>query len=716
MGGNAAPGAGAQSWLFWALQALCALHRRPFDARVARQQFPPPHDEGTLIHAARRLGFKAAAFEVHASELFSLPLPALLRRRAQAEAGGRHEYALLIRANDDHAVCLDEHESEPRALSPEELAAAFDGHGYVFKLEAIAPTDPDARSAEPAFGFRWFIPELLKHRKVWREVLGASLVLQLLALGMPLFTQAIIDKVVVHRTHSTLVALSIGMAVFMLFTALLSWVRQFLVLHTGNRVDAVLGAAAFGHLLRLPVPYFQHRPTGVVAARFHGIETIREFIASAAISLVLDLPFLLICVAVMFWYSAPLTLIVLGVLAAIAALSLLVAPVFRARMNQQFLLGARNQAFLTEYVAGFETVKSLQLEPQLESRYAEYLAAYLHSGFLTRQIANTYQVTANTLEQIMTLLVLVGGAWMAMHPDEAAIAAGTAGMFTVGMLVAFQMFAGKLSQPMLRMVGLWQQFQQAQLAVQRLGDVLNAPTEPYSLTPARAGEARGEIELEAVSFRYGGELPPLYSNVNLRIEAGETIAVMGASGCGKSTLTKLLLGFYRPSEGRVLVDGVDASHLSANELRSVFGVVPQETVLFSGTVHDNLALANPYATFEQVVQACRMAEVHDVVQALPKGYQTEIGERGIGLSGGQKQRLAIARALLKNPRVLIFDEATSALDPPTAEAFARTINQLKGKVTMIFVSHALPRNLNVDEIFVIGGGHLKKVAQQAAAS
>jgi subfamily B ATP-binding cassette protein HlyB/CyaB len=278
------------------------------------------------------------------------------------------------------------------------------------------------------------------------------------------------------------------------------------------------------------------------------------------------------------------------------------------------------------------------------------------------------------------------------------------------------MFAGRLSQPMLRMVGLWQQFQQARLAVQRLGDVMNAPCEPYSLVPARALRPRGEIELEAASFRYGADLPPLYSNVNLRIETGETIAIMGPSGCGKSTLTKLLLGFYRPSEGRVLLDGIDVSHLSANELRGAFGVVPQDTVLFSGSVYDNLVMANPCATFEQVVQAARMAELHDVIQALPKGYQTEIGERGAGLSGGQKQRLAIARALLKNPRILIFDEATSALDPPTAEAFARTVNQLKGKVTMLFVSHALPRNLQVDEIFVIGGGHLKKVAKQASAS
>jgi len=707
---DTAPGE-APSWMPWALRSLATLQQRPFDADLVQREFPPPHDEHVMIHAARRLGFRARAFDVAADALATLPLPALLRLRGGTDLA----FGLLLRIDDDaSALWLRQGESEPTTLPMSEVLAAIDGRCFLFKSEDAAVADPDAGSAEAPFGFRWFVPELLKHRKVWHEVLGASLVLQLLALGLPLFTQAIIDRVVVHRTESTLLALAVGMAVFMLFTALLSWVRQYLILHTGNRVDAVLGAAVFAHLLRLPLPYFRHRPTGVIAARLHGVETIREFIASAAIGLLLDVPFLLISLAVMFWYSAGLSLVVLAVLGLIALLSFAVAPVFRHRLNHQFLLGARNQAFLTEYIAGFETVKSLQLEPQLEKRYADYLAAYLHSGFRTRQLGNTYQVAANTLEQMMTLLVLAGGAWLVMHPDQPGVAAGTA--FTIGMLVAFQMFAGRLSQPLLRMVGLFQQFQQARLAVQRLGDVMNAPREPYSIVPARALRASGEIEFEGASFRYAPDLAPLYSNVNLRIETSKTIAIMGPSGCGKSTLTKLLLGFYRPSEGRVLLDGIDASHLSANELRAAFGVVPQETVLFSGSVYDNLVLANPGATFEQVVLACRMAEVHDVIQALPKGYQTEIGERGTGLSGGQKQRLAIARALLKNPRVLIFDEATSALDPPTAEAFARTINQLRGQVTMLFVSHALPRNLQVDEIFAIGGGHLKKVAAHGSAS
>ena len=721
----------AQADFVWALQTLCAVYRRPFDAQLLLQQFPPPYDQAAVVRAARGLGFKTQLRAIDPQVLDQMPMPLLVELRSTgtpdtaAPATEAIEdiiplaltLGVVIAVSADQVVWLPANSDSPLTALRAEFAQTMSGQAVLLYPEDEAIRDPDATAGVgPSFGFRWFVPEILKHRKVWHEVLGASLVLQLLALGLPLFTQAIIDKVVVNRTESTLIALAIGMAVFMLFTALLTWVRQYAILHTGNRVDAVLGAAVFQHLFRLPPKYFQNRPTGVIAARLHGVETIREFIASAAVTIILDLPFLLICMGVMFYYSVTLTLIVLGILAVIALLSFLVAPIFQTRLNEQFILGARNQAFLTEYIAGLETVKSLQFEPQLQTRYDGYLATYLQSGFQTKQIANTYNVVANTLEQMMTLLILVTGAWIVMHPDTVALAAGTGTVFTIGMLVAFQMFAGKLSQPMLRMVGLWQQFQQASLAVDRLGDLMNVSPEPYRLAPSRKSEAKGEIELIDIGFRYAADLPLLYRNVNLTIAPGQTVAIMGPSGTGKSTLTKLLQGFYRPTEGQIKVDGIDILHLSANELRANFGVVPQETVLFSGTVYDNLIMANPHASFEQVVQACQMAEIHDAIQALPQGYQTEIGERGAGLSGGQKQRLAIARALVKKPKVLIFDEATSALDAPTANAFATTVNALRGKVSMLFVTHALPKTLQVDEIFVIGGGHLKRVVQTKAVA
>lgn len=690
----------AHDWL-WALGSFCALNRKPFDASLALQQFPPPHSTDALIRAARACGFRIERREWPAAQIDTAKLPciALLREgpiTAEAFAGDKpaaDRLALVAQASADRVLLFHAGSTDPTTLAAAEFERLYTGTIFLLALEASAVNDPDGAAAPTKpFGFRWFIPELLKHRKVWRDVLIASLVIQVLALATPLFTQVVIDKVVVHRTQSTLIVIAIGMAIFMIFSALLTWVRQYLVLHTGNRVDAVLGSAVFEHLLKLPARYFEQRPTGVIAARLRGVENIREFIASAAVTLCLDMPFLLIFVAVMLDYSVTLTAITLALIAVIVAVSLVIAPIFRNRLNEQFLLGARNQAFTTEYISGMETVKSLQMEPQLRDRYGEYLAEYLRSGFGVRQIANTYNVFAGGVEQLLNLLILAVGAYLVMNGTD----------FTIGMLVAFQMFASRVSQPMLRLVGLWQQFQQASLSVARLGDIMNVPCEPYSLEPRRTRENRGLIEIESLSFRYGEALPLLYQGFNLRVEPGKVVALMGQSGSGKSTLSKLLQGFYLPASGQIRLDGQDLRHLAANELRQYFGVVPQETILFATTLYENLVMANPSATFEQIVQACRIAEIHEVIEALPKGYQTEIGERGVGLSTGQKQRIAIARAVLKRPRILIFDEATSSLDQPTAEHFCATINQLKGQVTILFITHALPKNLQVDEIVRVG--------------
>ena len=701
-----------QAHLLWALGSLCALHRKSFDAHLLAQEFPAsaenPYDESTLIRAAQALGFRIKAIAFKAKKAQGLPLPLLVQIKG-GEGEGKSSPALITAADADHIVYFQPSSQQPITCTIAEFEALHTGSAWLATPESEAVTDDDGQtsgsnaSSSPSsvtrkFGFSWFRPEILRHKKVWRDVLLASLALQLFALATPLFTQAIIDKVVVHRTQSTLIAIGIAMGIFTVFNALMSWGRQYLVLHTGNRVDAVLGAAVWEHLLKLPTRYFEHRPTGVVAARLHAVETIREFVSGAAVSLILDLPFLVICLAVMLYYSVPLTALAVGILLIIAIASFIMAPVFQKQLNEQFLLGARNQAFVTEHIAGFETVKTLQMEPQLRQRYSGYLATLLSSSFKTKQIANTYNTFATTLEQIMTLGILIMGAYLVMTPEPGAPA------FTVGMLVAFQMFAGKLSQPVLRIVGLWTQFQQASLSVQRLGDVMNAPAEPYSLTPKRAHDGQGKIEIEGLGFRYSEQHPLLYRNMHLSLRPGQTLAIMGPSGSGKSTLAKLLLGFYQPTEGSIQIDGIDIRNLSANELRSYFGVVPQETILFSGTILANLQAGNPGATFEQVTQAAKLAGIHETIEKLPQGYETEVGERGVGLSGGQKQRLAIARALIKRPKILIFDEATSALDAQTSEAFAKTINQLKGKVTMLFITHAMPKGLQVDDILHIGMG------------
>jgi subfamily B ATP-binding cassette protein HlyB/CyaB len=689
----------------WLLSSFCALHRMVFDPKLFAERYPAPVTPDALAQASQELGLRVERRAGGLASVMTWRLPIAVALQPQESPADSAEdsagtsstspsWALILNADESRVIVVERGAPAPVAVPIAELQMRYPGYALSITPTAEEVADPDdieRRSAR--FGLRWFVPELIKHRRVWRDVLVASLALQLMGLALPLFTQVIIDKVVVHRTQSTLVALGVAMVLFMLFTSVLSWVRQYLILHTGQRLDAVLGSQVFDQLFRLPLLYFQNRPTGVISARLQGIETIREFIAGAAVTVALDLPFLLIFVAIMLFYSVPLTLLVLGILALVVGASLLVTPLFRERLNEQFRRGAANQAFLTEYVAGIETVKSLQFEPQLNARYRGLLAEYLKAGFATRQIANTYTIWANGLEQLMTLLILVVGAWIVMH--------GTS--MTIGMLVAFQMFAGRISQPLLRMVGLWQQWQQTRTSISRLGDIMNAPTEPYSLQPRRmAGGGAGAVDIVELAFRYADNLPLLFERLNLQLAPGQLIALMGPSGSGKSTLAKLLQGFYPPTSGRIRIDGIDISHLSANELRSHFGVVPQETVLFSGNILDNLKLANPYASFEQVVAACHMAEIHATIEALPEGYQTVIGERGVGLSGGQRQRLAIARALLKGPKILIFDEATSSLDPLTAEQVGRTISALKGKVSILFIAHQVPKSLQIDHVVRIG--------------
>jgi len=691
--------------VLWLLGSLCGLFRIPFDASLIAQSYPPPYTLVTLHEAARALGIKTGEAAVARLDWPKLPyplitfltpdqLPVVLDAEGNPPARSTLSPILLVKASTEQLLYFRPGSQTPETMPITEATTRLAPELLLIARESTAGTGAEDEIAgftieKKEFGFGWFITELLKHKTIWRDVLLASLAIQLVGLVTPLFTQVIIDKVVVHQSNSTLIVLGVALVMFMVFTSGMTWLRQYLVLHTGNRIDAVLGSQVLRHLLHLPLPYFEQRPTGTLVARLHGVETIREFVSGAAITLILDFPFLLIFLAVMFAYSWQLSLIAVGLLSVIALMSLLVAPIFREKLNHQFMLGARNQSFLTEYVAGMATVKSLQMEPDIDRKYGDLLSQYLAAGFGTKQIGNTYNVIANGIEQVMTLSILIVGALLVMQNDG----------FTVGMLVAFQMFAGRMSQPMLRLVGLWQEFQQANVAVKRLGDILDMPQEPHTLTPQREQAGRGHLTANNLAFRYGEQLPWLYRNLDLSFKPGHLSVIMGPSGCGKSTLAKLMLGFYQPQEGQINLDGKDIRYLAANELRSVFGVVPQDTVLFSGTLYDNLVMAHPHASFEDVIAACKAAEIHEVIEKLPEGYQTEIGERGTGLSGGQKQRIAIARALLKRPKILIFDEAVSNLDSQTAEHFAKTINKLKGKVTMLFITHQIPRGLQVDEVF-----------------
>jgi subfamily B ATP-binding cassette protein HlyB/CyaB len=685
----------------WALHGMCQLQRIPFVSALVLRQVPPPYDQNTLQQTARTLGFRSAWAHTPAADLGALHFPclALLASPSALEA----KLALLLACEEGMLTYAVEGDTKPLTIPVSDFERLYAGQVLQYSAMAAdsAAADPDAGAA--AFGFSWFVPELLKHKDVWRDVLLASLAIQLMALAVPLFTQIVIDKVVVHHTLNTLAVIGVALGLILVFTAAMSWVRQYLVMHTGNRVDAVLGSNVLDHLLMLPPRYFDRRPTGTLVARIQGVESIREFLSGAAVTLLLDLPFLLIFLAIMVYYSGLLTLIALGLMGVIVVLSAATTPALRTRLNDQFLRGARMQAFLTEYISGMETVKSLQMEPQVRARYGEYLASYLHAGFNTRQLANTYNVIATALEQLLTVAVLCAGAWLVMQGDG----------FTIGMLVAFQMLSGRVSQPLLRLVGLWQEFQQAAIAVKRLGDIMNVPMEPYSISPSRELAGRGDLAVIDLGFRYDDGTPWLYRGLGMRIRAGSCVAIVGGSGSGKSTLARLLQGFYLPSEGQIRLDGRDIRHLAANELRQHFGVVPQETTLFSGTIYDNLVFSSPLASFQQVVQACKLAGIHETIEQLPLAYKSEIGEHGAGLSGGQKQRIAIARALLKQPRILIFDEATSNLDHDTAEQFAVTVNQLKGRATLIFITHQVPRRLAVDDIIELAGTHPASSGEEA---
>ncbi|MFZ5530854.1 MAG: ABC transporter transmembrane domain-containing protein, partial [Pseudomonadota bacterium] len=387
----------------WALQASCQLHRVPCSPELALREFPPPYHSHNLLQLLQAHGLKCRWRSVHGGNLEKMALPCFVTigPDAAAEDGAPHGMLLLVKVENGSALYFEPGNLQPLNAPLTEFAQRCSGHALL-----IGAPKAEKENTARKFGFAWFVPELMKHKAIWRDVLLASLALQLMALATPLFTQVVIDKVVVHHTANTLVVIGVGMILFMLFSAAMSWVRQYLVTHTGNRIDAVLGLQLFEHLFRLPLRYFEHRATGTLVARFQGMESIREFLSGAAVTLILDVPFLLVFLAVMFYYSWLLTLVTLVVLGAIVVLSVAVTPLLRQRLNHQFLIGARNQAFVTEYIAGMETVKSLQMEPQLRGRYGDYLADYLHANFNLRQLSNTYNTLAGMLEQLMVLAIL----------------------------------------------------------------------------------------------------------------------------------------------------------------------------------------------------------------------------------------------------------------------------------------------------------------------
>jgi subfamily B ATP-binding cassette protein HlyB/CyaB len=651
-------------------------------SELLHQSGRPALDEDEILRAAKRFPLKARAITSTVERLETTPLPAL----AALKDGG---WMVIGKAAEGKILVQDPRKPSPEMLTPEVLTHLWTGRLILMTRRATL-SDPYRR-----FGVSWFVDAVKKYRAPMIDVLIGSFFLQVFGLLAPLFFQVIIDKVFVHRGLSTLEVLAIGLGVLSVFEVVLGGLRTYLFAHTSNRIDVELGARLFRHLFALPMAYFQARRVGDTVARVRELDTIRQFLTSSAITLALDLFFAVLFLVVLFIYSPLLTLVVALALPLYVLLSLGLTPIFRERLNERFKRGADNQAFLVEAVSGVETVKSMALEPVMQRRWEEQLAGYVSSAFKVVGVGNIATQTTTLINKITMVLVLFLGAGLVIHNK-----------LTVGELVAFNMISSQLSAPVLRLAQLWQDFQQVRISIDRLGDILNTTPEPGQSAQASLPPIRGEVKLEAVSFRYRIDGQQVLREVSLDVPAGQVLGIVGSSGSGKSTLAKLIQRLYVPESGRVLIDGVDLSMVDPAWLRRQIGVVLQENVLFNRTVRENIALADPGMSMDRVIAAAELAGAHEFILALPEGYETLIGERGASLSGGQRQRIAIARALVGNPRILIFDEATSALDYESEAAIQSNMRRITQNRTVIIIAHRLSTLRMANSIVTIEGGRL----------
>lgn len=599
---------------------------------------------------------------------------------------GRH--FILAKTDGKTALILEAGAPGPVIKPLEEIVARSAGQMLLFASRA-------SLAGELArFDFSWFIPAIVRYRKLLLETLGVSLVLQLFGLVSPLMFQVVMDKVLVNRTYSTLNVVCTTLLVASVFEVLLTGLRNYVFAHTTNRIDVELGARLFRHLVALPLGYFGARRVGDTVARVRELENIRNFLTGQALTAVIDIAFSFVFIAVMCLYSGWLTLLVVASLPIYGLVSGLLVPAFRARLNEKFARGADNQSFLVESVSGVETVKAMAVEPQFIRRWETQLAAYVSAGFRVNQLGNVGQQLIQLVGKLVTLGTLFIGARLVID-----------GRLSVGELVAFNMMSQRVSAPVLRLAQLWQDFQQTGISMQRLGDILNTRTE-IPQTRQALPPIRGDVQFQNIRFRYRPDGPPVIDNVSLEIRAGQVIGIVGRSGSGKSTLTKLLQRLYIPEQGTVRIDGQDLALADPAWLRRQVGVVLQENLLFNRSVRENIALTDPGAPLEAVINAAKMAGAHTFICELPEGYGTVVGEHGSNLSGGQRQRLAIARALLTNPRILIFDEATSALDFETERIIRNNMKTICAGRTVIIIAHRLSAVRHADRIVAMDHGRI----------
>ncbi|MPQ59254.1 peptidase domain-containing ABC transporter [Duganella sp. FT27W] len=545
------------------------------------------------------------------------------------------------------------------------------------------------------FGLRWFIPEILRQKAAFRDIFIAAIAMQILALASPIFFQLVIDKVLTHQSVTTLQVLAVGITMALVFDALFGFLRQTLTLAASNKIDMRLTRRVFGHLLSLPIDFFETTSAGVITRHMQQLEKIRSFLTGRLFFTALDLISLLVFIPILFSYSFKLTLIVLLFAALIGGVVLAMVPTFQRRLNALYTAEGQRQGMLVETIHGMRTVKALAIEPSQRRTWDQRSAEAITMHFRVGQISIAGNAVTDFLGKLLPVTLIVVGAADVFDST-----------LSVGALIAFQMLSGRVTQPLISLVGLVNEYQETALSVRMLGEVMNRAPEGRADATGLRPQLDGEIRFDNVIFRYPGAQNLALNKASFTIEQGTVVGIVGRSGSGKTTLTKLIQGLYPLQEGIVRFDGIDAREIELSHLRRQIGVVLQENFLFRGTVRENLSVTKPDAPFEELVAAAVAAGADEFIERLPQGYDTILEENASNLSGGQKQRLSIARTLVARPRILILDEAASALDPESEAIFIKNLSKIAVGRTVVMISHRLSTLVNADKIMVMQQGSL----------
>ncbi|ALN78624.1 type I secretion system permease/ATPase [Lysobacter antibioticus] len=636
-------------------------------------------DSRDICRCARLIGVRARAVDTGIDRIAALPLPALIHT-----ARG---WLVLEATDTDSAVLHDPTTSMRVDESHVSLVELWQGHAILLGEEAAT------RSGRQAFGFAWFLPSIYKHMRQFRSILLVSLMLQLIALVTPALFENIIDRVLVSRSVSSLQVLGIALLVLAVLEPVYGFLRSWLFSNLAAKINSELSARVYQHLITLPIGYFRKRQTGEIIARVGEMDHIRQFLTGSTLTMVIDLLFLGLFVAAMLFYSVKLTWVVLGTLAIYFCIWMVFGPLLRVRVKRGYELGADNTAFLTESVTGIEVIKTTATESTFSRRWEGELAGFVRAEFRSKIMGIAIGQGVGLVQKLSGALLLWWGIRSVME-----------GKLSPGELVAFNMLAGHLTQPILRLAQTWQDLQHALISLRRVGDVLDEPAENGNGGLASIPALQGRIAFRGVHFRYGDDGQEVLRGLDLEVRPGEFIGITGPSGSGKSTIGRLLQRLYVPQRGQVLVDGVDLAIADPMALRRRMSVVPQESVLFSGTVAENIALCRPQACEAEVVEAATLAGADSFIRSLPEGYGTQVGERGARLSGGQRQRIALARALLTRPKILLLDEATSALDYESEAAIMANLEAIAEGRTVISIAHRLNTLCYADRILVVDRG------------